>query len=65
MNLEDAKRGGYVDGEDRLVKLPRPNANGRIIVPYGVRSIGGIGAKVEWDGGTIRLIKQLSCYPTL
>lgn len=40
MNLEDAKRGGYVDGEDRLVKLPRPNANGRIIVPYGVRSIG-------------------------
>lgn len=63
MNLEDAKQSGYVDGEDRLVKLPRPNANGRIIVPYGVRSIGGTGVEVEWGGVYHQLDKAALLLP--
>lgn len=63
MNLEDAKQSGYVDGGDRLVRLPRPDANGRIIVPYGVRSIGGTGVKVKWDGVYNQLDKAALLLP--
>lgn len=40
MNLDEAIEAGFADIDGRLLTLPDIDANGRAIVPYGVRTLG-------------------------
>lgn len=39
MNLDEAIESGFADDDGRLLRLPAVEADGRAIVPYGVRSL--------------------------